>query len=237
MPSASGTLPPELRESLSPKAVEALEGLWAEIEKTLAPLFFDSADEIARRFQRVYPTFAALYLSTTLMLVAALEQERFAALAGHGFDALRDLLRKRGPERLGPDATIAAMMGLHTMTRVFRAAAKPLEDTARAKLDEVAGEWTAMTTAYMLAAFAVAFALANAERFLGHWENVAQLAFWSRSYAVEVYDLSRRCGLLKPAPAPPGPLPESSTEEELLLAEASAERLKEILAEDEAEDG
>ncbi len=224
----SGTLPPSLRKIFHPSVLQALEGLWQEIEsQALTPLFLaDPQEGLTLTFQRVYPRFAAYYLSATLTLVASLEEPQLVGeLVGYSFDTLRDTLRARGPECLGREPTLAALIGVHSMTRIFKAAAHQLVDdpTQREQLEAIAGQWTATAIAYMLTMFAVSYALAQDKAFAGRWGNVATLAHWSQAYAAQVYDLSTRHGLLRSPTRPPGAAPVRSTEEDLQLADAGLE--------------
>lgn len=233
----SGTLPPTLRRMFPPPVVQALNGLWQQMEaEALMPLFFADRTALAQQFQSVYPRFMSYYVSATLALLPSLKDPSAASLiVDASFELLRAELRERGRARLGDDATLGALIGLHAMAGVLRAAARRTVDSPeqREALEPMAGGLVALSTAYWLTIFSVSFALSQGDRFAGRWENIAQLAWWSRGYAAQIHDLAKRHGLLR-VPPPPGPLPEASTDEDSLLAEAGLEHWRELLARDEA---
>lgn len=214
--------------------LKALEGIWHEIEsQTLTPLFMAEPQAgLARTFGLVYPRFAAYYWGATLTLIGSLERPQLVGeLVGYGFDALRDTLRERGRERLGREPLVAALIGLQTIRRVFKAASEqPADQPAqREQLEAISAKFTTSTTAYMLTMFAVSYALAQGAEFGGRWQNVSLLALWSQVYAAQLYDLARWHGLLRTAPQPPGQLPVHATEEELQLANAGLEEFSQFL--------
>jgi hypothetical protein len=233
----SGTLPASLRAIFPTAALQALEGLWLEIEShTLTPLLLSAPEEdLTRTFQLVYPRFMAYYVAASLALAASLEEPRLVSEVVHlSFDALENTLRTHGSDRLGHEPAMAARIGVRSMMRVFRAAARheTSDDTARERLEAMAAQWTKTTTAYMLTAFAVSHALSQGESFSGRWANVATLAIWSQAYARQVYELSVRHGLLRPPSCPPGQSPVVSTDGDLDLADAGLEDLIQFLKQD-----
>lgn len=234
LPFGGPVLPRTVNEDDVPPLISrALEDLWVQIEReTLEPLFRASSGELAQVYLNVYPKFTAYYLGATLILLGFLGEPRFIRVAQRGFAAVHDLLREQGPSYIGVDAATTSLVGLEAVVRVYKAAAKRLT-ASHEELDKVAAEWTAVTTAYALTAFAVFVALSSPTRFPGPWENVAQLAVWSRDYAVRLYDLAKRHGLLKPS-APDGEIPKTSSEEDLLLADAGLEEYRQLLPPEDA---
>ncbi len=231
----------EVRQALSPGLLGVLDGLAAQIQtQTLDPLLFaGSREELAKTFQRAYPKFRDQYLSMTLALWAAVEEDpqRFSAVVIPAFEESRDILRGRGRRYLGQDATLAALMGLDTIMRVSRATTKLLEQEKieAVQLDEKsAQEWATWIIAYFMAASGVLSSLAVGEQLRGKRENVGQLAYWSKDYAVKVYHITKEIGLLQ-TPPHSGLLHQASDEEDFLLAEAGLDDYREFLLKDEKE--
>lgn len=244
LPTVGLTIPPssvsweELRETLAPAVVDALEKLSAQVRRQIFdPLVYaEDREHLAKTFERVYPGFWNHYLGIVLTLWAAVgDPQRFSVLTVRVFERSQDLLRQRGPQRIGQDATAAALLGLHTVARVSRAAMRLLEPGASSALpaSESLQVWASWVVAYAMAACTVWFAL-SAERLHGRPENAVQLAYWSKGYALRVYDLSQRLGLLRYVPAS-GPLPATSDDEDVPLANAGLDEYRQLLArEDEA---
>lgn len=229
----SAALPPSLRRIFEPSVLQALDGLWKQIEtETLIPLFLAEPRELAQVFQLVHPRFAAYYVGATMALVANVKQpELIGQMVTYSFDALGTTLQQRGPANLGRDATIVALIGAHTMGRIFKAAAQLVSGKEAAiRLEGIAEAWTRITTAYMLAMFGISCAISQADSFEGRWENVQTLAHWSRAYAAQARDLSVRHGILRLPPRPSGDWPVQSTEEDLELADAGLEDYARLLA-------
>jgi hypothetical protein len=229
----SGTLPASFRKIFHPAALQAIEGLWHEIEThTLVPLFVaDLRKELAETFRLVHPRFAAYYQAAALTLVESLrEPALIEEVATFSFDLVSANLRMHGPQYIGREPTIAAMIGVHSVAQVLKAAARQSigGDLQRQRLEAIAQPWTVTTTSYMLALFAVFVAVTQGTGFAGRWANVATLAVWSRIYASQLYDLSTR-GLLQAPPRPPGELPVPSTEADLRLADAGLEDYSDLL--------
>ncbi len=225
----------KLLKFLPPTVIKVLDGLWAQIENQIfEPLLrAESEEKLVTTFGRLYHRFTLHYVSAALTSLAAVEEdpERFIVVTALGFQEAENLLRERGPKWIGREATVAALVGFNTMALVAQAAPRFLVQPTRVP-EDLAKEWAATTMAYMLAALAVVYALTNEKVARGRWANAAQLAYWSKGYAAKVYDLSKRLNLLK-APYPPGPLPEESDDEDLLLAEAALKGYRELLAKEE----
>lgn len=233
------TIGGELRQALPVATVEALDGLVAQTQaQILDPLLYaTSVEQLTRTFEQLYPKFWNHSFSLILTLWAAVEEDpqRFFVLTTPGFEESQDILRERGPRLIGQDATLAALFGLHTITRVSQAATKLLEPkpVLAVQLNEdLAKEWQEWIIAYGMAVSGVLFSLISGKRLRGRRDNIVHLAYWSKTYAVKVYDLTKRLGLLQPM-APPGPLPEASDEEDLLLAEAGLDDYRQLLEEEE----
>lgn len=228
----SATLPSPLRKIFDPSALQTLESLWQQIEtQTLAPLFMAEPREgLAQTFRVVYPRFFRYYIAATLTLLASMKEPQLVGqLVSFSFDALSNELKKRGPKLLGREPATAALIGVHSMARVMKAAARQFVQNEPEQLESIAAQFTSTTTAYMLTMFAVSHALSLGDAFKGRPENVSILARWGQDYAAKVYDLAVRSGLLKPPQRPPGDLSGRSPEEDLGLAEAGIEEYARLL--------
>jgi hypothetical protein len=224
----SGALAASLRNIFHPAILKALEGLWQEIEnQALVPLFLAEPREgLTQTFQIVHPRFAAYYLAASLAIVENLKEPTLVAeMVEYSFHVIVNSLRTHGPERIGREPATAAAIGVHSVTRTFKAAARYVltDDTERQRLEADARTWTIVSTAYMLTIFAVFHAVDQGPAFAGRWGNVATLAMWSRAYASQLYNLALRQGLLQAAPRPPGELPVRSDDDDLRLADAGTE--------------
>jgi hypothetical protein len=231
----TAALPPSLRNIFQPSDLRTLEGLREQIEtQTLSPLFMaEPRQGLTEVFRLVYPRFFSYYTAATQTLLARVkEPELLGQFVTFSFEALRAELMTEGPARLERQALIAALIGVRSMTQVVSAAAGPAvtDDSAlRERLEGVAQQFTAESTAYMLTILAVSHALNLGDGFRGRSENVAILARWSQAYAARVYGIAVRCGLLRLPQRPPGPFPSGSTEEDVQLAEAGLEEYVELL--------
>lgn len=237
----TSTISEELHQVLPVATIEVVDRLWAQIRtQILDPLLYaGSVEEAARTFERLYPKFWDYYLSSILTVWAALEEDpqRLSSLTIPAFEASQHILRERGPRWLGQETTLTALFGLHTITRVSRVATRFLEQEKvqlTVLLDEdLAREWATWIIAYGMAASGVLCSLTSGKRLRGRRDNITQLAYWSKGYAVKVYDLAKHIGLLQILP-PPGPSQEASDEEDLLLAEVGLDDYRQLLATEEA---
>lgn len=231
----------ELRQSLPPALVEALDKIGDQIEvEILDPLLCAaSVEQLARTFERVFPKFRDYYVSTVLIMWGFLQEDpqRFSALAIRGFQQSEDLIRSRGAHWIGQDASLNALQGLATIIRVAKVATRLFdqEKSAELRADESSAElWANSIIAYAMAFSSVLpslTALSNGRTASGRLENVATLAHWSKSYAVRAYHFAKVIGLLKSAP-PDGPVGPSE-EEDLVLAEAGLDSYAEMLRRDD----
>jgi hypothetical protein len=231
----------ELRRILPPALVVALDRIGDQIgEEVFEPLLHAaSVEQLARTFERVFPKFRDYYASTIFIVWGWLQEDpqRFSALTIRGFQESEHLIRSHGPRWIGPDASLNALHGLATITRIAKAAAELLDKQGAASLR--ANEPEAEASANALIAYVMAFsavraslaALADGQAPPAKLENVAALANWSKSYAVNSYHLAKAAGLLKAvrSGAPVG----RSDEEDLVLAEAGLESYAEGLAQDD----
>lgn len=224
-----------LRRLLPPAELQVLEALTGQIEgRVLDPLLYGaSAQELVPTFERLYPQFINYYHSATLVLAGALEgdPQRLSALASLGSAEAKRTLIELGPEKIGREPTNAALVGLETMVRVARRALQGLGQVDLAAAD-LAAQWVSTALAYMLSIGAVTHFLSRDEQLRGGATNAVWLSYWSKEYAVSVYDISKRVGMLKATPLT-GPLPKASDEQDILFAEAGAESYLELLAEEE----
>src|SRR5438132_6947613 len=98
---AAAALGRELRQSLPPALVEALDKISDQIAvEILDPLLCaGSVEQLARTFERVFPKFRDYYLSTVLIMWGFLQEDaqRFSALTIRSFQESEPLIRERGP--------------------------------------------------------------------------------------------------------------------------------------------
>lgn len=238
---AAAALGTELRRSLPPALVEALDRIGDQIEvDVLDPLLCAvSVEQLGRIFERVFPKFRDYYVSTVLIMWGFLEEDsqRLSELTIRSFRESEDLIRASGPRWIGRAASLNALQGLATMIRIAKVATR-LFDPERSRDPRVddsrADPWANSIIAYTLAFSSVLSsltALANGRTTSGRLENVAALAHWSKSYATRAYYFTKVIGLLKTTPAI-GPV-EPSEEEDLVLAEAGLDSYAEVLREDD----
>lgn len=238
---AAAALGRELRQSLPPVLVEALDRIGDQIGvEILDPLLCATSNEqLARTFERVFPKFRDYYLSTVLIMWGFLQEDpqRFSALTIRSFQESEDLVRGRGPRWIGQEAALNALQGLATMIRIAKVATSLFDQKRSAELraDEARAEaWANSIIAYAMAFSSVLAslnALANGRRTSAKLENVASLAHWSKSYAVRAYHFTKVIGLLK-ATSPDRSI-SPSEEEDLVLAEAGLDSYAEVLREDD----
>ena len=231
----------ELRQSLPTTLVEALDkvGDQIRVEITDPLLGAASVEQLARTFERVFPKFKDYYVSTVLIIWGYLQEDpqQFSALTIRSFHQSEDLIRARGQQWIGQDATLNALQGLASIIRVAKAAVRLFDPQKSVPLrtDESSIEpWANSIIAYALAfssVLASLTALANGRTASGRLENVATLAHWSKSYAVRAYHFSKVIGLLKSAP-PSGPI-NPAEEEDLVLADAGLDSYAEMLGQDD----
>lgn len=236
--SALGT---ELRASLPPTLVDALDSIGDQIAvEVFDPLLCAaSVERSARTFEQVFPKFRDYYASTVLILWGFLQEDaqRFSALTIRSFEESESLIRASGPHWIGQDATLNALQALATITRVAKAAVRLFDGkTARdIRGDESSGDaWANSIIGFVMALSAVLSALttfANGRKTSARLENAAALAHWSRNYAVRVYHLTKTRGLLKTTPAA-APIGLSEAEDEV-LAEYGLDSYAEGLAKDD----
>ena len=239
---AAAALRRELRQSLPPGLAEALDRIWDQIEvETLDPLLRAiSVEQLARTFERVFPKFRDYYVSTILIIWGWLleDPQRFSALTIRSFQESERLIRSHGPHWIGHDASLNALHGLATITRIAKAATVLLDRQGSGDLQP--NESNAEACANALVAYAMAFsavlaslaALADGRTPSAKLENVAILAHWSKSYAVKAYHLAKATGLLKTV-RPSRPVGRSDDEEDLVLAEAGLDSYSAGLAQED----
>jgi hypothetical protein len=221
--------------------VEALDRIGNQIEAEIfVPLLCAaSVEQLARIFERAFPKFRDYYVSTILIICGWLweDPQQFSALTIRSLQESERLLRSQGMHWIGQDASLNALHGLATITRIAKAAIVLLDKQGARDLqpNESNAEACAnATVAYAMALSAVLASLAALEdgrTSLAKLENVAALAHWSKSYAVKAYHLAKALGLVK-AVRPSAPIG-CSDEEDLVLAEAGLDSYSEGLAQDD----
>ena len=231
----------ELRQSLPPSLVEALDKIGGQIEiEILDPLLCAaSVEELARIFERVFPIFRDYYISTVLVMWGFLQEDaqRFSALAIRSFQESEHLIRARAPHWIGHDASRNALNGLATVIRVAKAARRLGDQERSAELHANGSSeepWANSIIAYVMALSSVVAALTaleNGRTTSPRLENVASLAHWSKTYAAQAYHFTKALGLLKTS-RPAAPIGRSD-EEDAVLAEAGLDGYVEALAQDD----
>jgi len=238
---AAAALGRELRQSLPPALVEALDRIGDQIQvEVLDPLLCAASEEqMARTFERVFPKFRDYYVSTVLLMWGSLQEDarRFSALTIRSFQESEHLIQTHGPHWIGQDASLNALHGLRTIIRIAKVATRlfDLERSTEFRANESRAEqWANSMIAYALAfssVLASLTAVAKGQTTSGKLENVATLAQWSKMYAVQAYHFTKVIGLLKTAP-PNGPI-DPNEEEDLVLAEAGLDSYAELLRQDD----
>lgn len=226
----------ELRRSLPPHVVEALDAVAAQVQAQVFDPLLYAANQTALgvEFQKLYPVYWRHHLSTALILFTAISDDlsRFAVLATRGLEESQDVVRHNGPRLIGQEAVLHVLFGLDVIKRVVQGVVSslsektpPTSETAKTPGDE----WAAQTVAYSMATSTVLFSISRGQELCGRLENVQVLARWSRGYAVNAYHLAKQLGFLKPTP-PRGVVQSASDDEDLLLAEAGLEEYRRLLA-------
>jgi hypothetical protein len=240
-PASSIALGKELRQSLPPTLLDALDGISDQIAvEIFDPLLCAaSVERSAKTFEQVFPKFRDYYVSTLLILGGFLQgdPQRFSALTIRSFEESENLIRAQGPHCIGRDPTWNALHALATITRVAKAAVRLFDGNAASDIqgDPSSVEaWANSIIGFVMAFSAVLSALtalANGRKTSARLENAAALAHWSRNYAVRVYHFTKALGLLKmtPAAAPAG----SSEAEDEILAESGLDSYAEALVKDD----
>ena len=238
---AAAALGRELRQSLPPALIEALDKIGDQIAvEILDPLLCaSSVEQLARTFERVFPKFRDYYVSTVLIMWGFLQEDaqRFSALTIRSFQESEHLIRARGPHWIGQDASLNALHGLATIIRIAKVATRLFNQGRSSELrvsESHAEPWANSIIAYAMAfssVLASLTALANGRSTSAKLENVGALAHWSKSYAIQAYHLTKLIGLLKTAP--PGGQIGPSEEEDLVLAEAGLDSYLEALRQDD----
>jgi len=246
----SSTLNAELRQALPPALVSALDRLGEQIQiEVLEPLLCSgSTDDLRSVFERLFPRFRDYYLSTVLIIWANFEQDpqRFSAFTLRSFQASEKLIQAEGPKWMGEPATLDALLALFTITRTAKAAIRITGRTTLNTSQEGAERWANWVVAFGMAFSGVVYSLnlLAAERTTAvRLENIATLAHWAKTYAVQCYHDAKELGLLY-APQQPdsfadrdtartASLPGGTDADELELAEAGLAGYNEMLRQDE----
>src|SRR5229473_255165 len=128
---AAAALGRELRQSLPPALIEALDKIGDQIAvEILDPLLCaSSVEQLARTFERVFPRFRDYYISTVLIMWGFLQEDsqRFSAITIRSFQESERLIGERGPHWIGQDASLNALHGLATIIRIARVATKLID--------------------------------------------------------------------------------------------------------------
>ena len=165
------------------------------------------------------------------------DAQRFSTLTIRSFQESEYLIRTRGPHWIGQDASLNALHGLATIIRIAKVATRLFDQERFAELrvsESHAEPWANSIIAYAMACSSVLAcltALSNGRTTSGKLENVAALAHWSKSYAIQAYHYTKLIGLLKTTP-PHGHVGPSE-EEDLVLAEAGLDSYAEVLRQDD----
>src|SRR5258706_6591571 len=119
---AAAALGKELRQSLPPALVEALDRIGEQIEAEILDHLLRAAslEELARTFERVFPKFRDYYVSTVFIMWGFLQEDpqRLSVLTIRSFQESEELIRARGPHWIGRDASLNALQGLATLIRI-----------------------------------------------------------------------------------------------------------------------
>lgn len=247
----SSTLSAELRQALPPALVSALDRVGEQIQvEVLDPLLCSgSTDDLKSVFERLFPRFRDYYLSTVLIIWANFEQDpqRFSAFTLRSFQASEKLIQAEGPKWMGEATTLDALQALFTITRTAKAAIRISSRTTLNTSQDGAERWANWVVAFGMAFSGVVYSLsllAKGNAGSVRLGNVAMLAHWAKTYAVQCYHDAEELGLLH-APQRPDSLtadqdaartsnlPEGIDDDELQLAEAGLADYNEMLQQDE----
>ena len=230
----------ELRQSLPPALVEALDRISDQIDvEVLGPLLCAaSVDQVARAFERNFPKFRDYYVSTIFIMWGFFQEDpqRFAALTIRSFKESEELVRQHGPHWIGRDASLNVLHGLATIVRVAKAGTRLFdrEGSVELRVDESETElWANSIIAYAMAFSAVLAALTalvNGRATAARLENVVALAHWSKSYAGRAYHFAKILGFLN---VQRSTFPVGVSEEDMLLAEAGLDSYAEGIEQDD----
>jgi hypothetical protein len=219
---------------------------WTGSANQIAAEIFDpllcatTVEQSARTFERVFPRFRDYYASTLLLLWGFVQEDpqRFSALTIRSFEEAEGSIRSNGPRWIGQDASLNALQGLATITRVAKEATRLFDPKEPGQLpaDASAVEpWAGAIVGFAMAFSAVLAALtafSNGRKTSARLENAAALAHWSKRYAVQVYHLTKELGILRPAPiAHVGVSP--SDPEDAVLAGSGLDDFAQMLAEED----
>jgi hypothetical protein len=240
-PVPASALGSQLRESLPPSLIEALDRISDQIAvEVFDPLLCAaSVEQSAKIFEQVFPKFKDYYVSTLLLFWGFLQEDaqRFSALTVRSFEESEHLIRSSGPRWMGQDATLNGLHALATMNRVAKAALHFFDREAPGGIqgDASAGEaWANSIVGFAMsfsAVLAALTALANGHKTSARLENAAALAHWSQRYAVQSYHFTKALGLLKRVP--PVARPVSSDKEDEALADSGLDSYAAALLEDD----
>ena len=231
----------EVRETLPPALVEALDRIGDQIEaEILNPLLCAATvEQLGRTFERVFAKFRDYYISTILIMWGCLQEDpqRFSALTIRSFQDAEHLIRERGPQWIGQDASLNTLQGLATIIRIAKAATKLFDKGNSTELEPNKSDpeqWANSIIAYAMAFSCVLSsltALTGGRTTSVRLENVVALAHWSKSYAVQAYHFTKAMGLLRITP-PAAPVTESD-DEDLILAETGFDSYAQSLRQDD----
>jgi hypothetical protein len=231
----------ELRQSLPPAIVNALDNIGSQIQvEILDPLLCTtSIEQLAKIFEQVFPKFRDYYASTIFMLWGVLQEDpqRFSALTIRSFQESENLIRAHGPRWIGQAASLNALQGLAAVTRIAKAATTFFDKESAAGFHSNTSDaelWANSVVAYVMAFSGVSAPLTALEAgrtTAAKLENIAALAHWSKHFAVRAYHFTKALGVLKTRQryAEIG----SNEEEDLILAEAGLDSYVELLAQDD----
>src|SRR5439155_20499052 len=154
-----------------------------------------SVEQLASTFERGFAKFRDYYVSTVLIMWGFLQEDaqRFSALTIRSFQESEHLIRTRGPQWIGQNASLNALHGLTTIIRIAKVATRLFDQETSAEFranDSGAEPWANSIIAYALSfssVLASLTALANDRVTSGKLENVATLAHWSKAYAIQAY--------------------------------------------------
>jgi hypothetical protein len=191
-PMAPGATVPETNSAgfCRPRLVVALDRIADQIgEEIFDPLLqAASVEQLARTFERVFPKVRDYYASAIFIVWGWLQEDpqRFSALTIRSFQESEHLIRSKGARWIGQEASLNALHGLATTTRVAKAVGVFLDKQEPADLwpnGSDAEAWANALIAYVMAFSAVhasLAALADGRTPSARLEKVADLANGAR---------------------------------------------------------
>lgn len=218
----------ELEARLAKPVLNALEAISRQVEAEIyvpilhAPGIEQLQEQFTQRFQR----YSSLYSSVAFLLWSVMPGiTDFVGIWAPMFARLKADLESHGPDTIGEEATNDMLVGLASVGLVTRELLSIAQSGHEVDAEERdVQELQSWSVAHWMATSCVYYYHFNRE---GNWQNVRLLAYWSRYYAIHVYQCAKSLGVIK-VPVGKGRI-RGPSEEDRLLSEAGLEDFTEHL--------